>query len=130
MQGSVQVDALAFLEKFFLYGAMVYLLGNAMGSRLVAALFVATVLFPTSSARYACPGGQPRSPTGLMALIIAAMLALLPAEREVGGATEPKPRRSLQHERRLATGRADGRRAAAAGSTFVVNNGGFQGCRR
>jgi VanZ family protein len=81
MQGSVEVDTLAFLEKFFLYGAMVYLLGNAVGSRLVAALFAATVLFATSWAEIYLPGRSAEITDGLMALIIAAMFALLPAER-------------------------------------------------
>jgi hypothetical protein len=31
MNGSLQVDALAFLEKFFLYGSLIFLLGNAVG---------------------------------------------------------------------------------------------------
>ena len=38
MQGSLSVDTLAFLEKFFLYGSMIYLLGDAFGRRLPAAV--------------------------------------------------------------------------------------------
>jgi VanZ family protein len=100
MQGSVEVDTLAFLEKFFLYGAMVYLLGNAVGSRLVAALFVATVLFAASWAEIYLPGRSAEITDGLLALIIAVMFALLPTER-VGGATEPKPRPLTARERQL-----------------------------
>ena len=51
-------------REFFLYGTMVYLLGDAVGSRLAAALFAATVLFATSWAEIYLPGRQPRSPTG------------------------------------------------------------------
>ena len=101
MQGSVEVDTLAFLEKFFLYGTMVYLLGNAAGSRPVAALFAATVLFATSWAETYLPGRSAEITDGLTALIIAVMFALLPAEREVGGATEPKPRPLTARERQL-----------------------------
>jgi VanZ family protein len=101
MQGSVEVDTLAFLEKFFLYGAMVYLLGNAVGSRLVAALFVATVLFAASWAEIYLPGRSAEITDGLLALIIAVVFALLPTEREFGGATEPKPRPLTARERQL-----------------------------
>jgi hypothetical protein len=101
MQGSVAVDTLAFLEKFFLYGTMVYLLGKAVGSRLIAALFAATVLFATSWAEVYLPGRSAESTDGLLALIIAVIFALLPAEREFGGVTEPKSRPLTTRERQL-----------------------------
>jgi VanZ family protein len=101
MQGSLQVDTLAFLEKFFLYGAMVYLLGIALGSRLVAALFVTAVLFGTSWAEMYLPGRSAEITDGLMALLIAVVFALLPAEGDAGNAAGLQPRRLTSREQQL-----------------------------
>jgi VanZ family protein len=62
MQGSLRVDTLALLEKFFLYGGMVYLLGVALGRRLPAALLVAALRWRPAGRRSGCPSGPPRSP--------------------------------------------------------------------
>jgi hypothetical protein len=72
-----------------------------VGSRLVAALFVATVLFAASWAEIYLPGRSAEITDGLLALIIAVVFALLPTEREFGGATEPKPRPLTARERQL-----------------------------
>ena len=56
MNGSLQVDALAFLEKFFLYGALIFLLGNAVGRRWAATVFVTLLLLATSWAETYLPG--------------------------------------------------------------------------
>ena len=81
MQGSLSVDTLAFLEKFFLYGSMIYLLGDALGRRLPAAVITAALLFTTSWAETWLPGRSAEITDTLMALIVAVIFALLPAER-------------------------------------------------
>jgi VanZ family protein len=101
MQGSLQVDTQAFLEKFFLYGAMVYLLGVAMGSQLMAALLVAVVLFGTSWAEMYLPGRSAEITDGLMALLIAVVFASLPTDSEIGGTARSQPRRLTPRERQL-----------------------------
>ena len=82
MQGSVQVDTLAFLEKFFLYGSMIYLLGNALGHRLPAALLAAALLFATSWAETRLPGRSAEITDALMALMAAGIFTLLGPERD------------------------------------------------
>jgi hypothetical protein len=82
MHGSLQIDMLAFFEKFFLYGSMVYLLGRATGSPLAAALFVAALLFAVSWAEAYQPASSAEITDTLMALIIAAVFKLLPSGEE------------------------------------------------
>jgi VanZ family protein len=98
MQGSLSVDTLAFLEKFFLYGSMIYLLGDALG-RLPAAVITATLLFATSWAEAWLPGRSAEITDTLMALIVAVIFALLPAECDaVSASIAPRPN---ARERRL-----------------------------
>ncbi|HUD57938.1 MAG TPA: VanZ family protein [Acetobacteraceae bacterium] len=78
MHGSLQVDALAFLEKFFLYGSMLFLLGEALGRRLPAAIFVAVLLFSTSWAELYLPDRSGEITDALMSVMIAVVFALLP----------------------------------------------------
>jgi VanZ family protein len=111
MQGSLSVDTLAFLEKFFLYGSMIYLLGDALGRRLPAAVIVATLLFMTSWAEAWLPGRSAEITDTLMALIVAVIFALLPAEGDAGSpsiAPWPKARgrrlRDWQREQARALG--------------------------
>ena len=99
MQGSLSVDALAFLEKFFLYGSMVYLLGDALGRRLPAAVITAALLFATSWAEAWLPGRSAEITDTLIALIVAITFALLPAESDVGSA--PIASRFSGRDRRL-----------------------------
>ncbi|HME26236.1 MAG TPA: VanZ family protein [Acetobacteraceae bacterium] len=81
MQGSLTVDTLAFLEKCFLYGSMIYLLGNALGHRLPAALLTAALLFATSWAETRLPGRSAEITDALMALIVTGIFVLLGPER-------------------------------------------------
>ncbi len=98
MVGSLQVDALAFLEKFFLYGGLIFLLGNAFGRRLAATVLVTLVLFATSWAETYLPGRSGEITDGLMALMIAAVFAVIPEAGEAG----ERPQRPLTgRERRL-----------------------------
>jgi VanZ family protein len=89
MQGSLHADTLAFLEKFFLYGSLVYLLGKALGRRLPAALFTAALLFATSWAETWLPGRSAEITDALMALIAAIIFALLPASGDAGSTLPP-----------------------------------------
>ena len=81
MQGSLTVDTLAFLEKIFLYGSMIYLLGNALGHRLPAALLTAALLFATSWAETRLSGRSAEITDALMALIVTGIFVLLGPER-------------------------------------------------
>ena len=99
MHGSLSADALAFLEKFFLYGSMVYLLGDALGRRLPAAVITAALLFATSWAEAWLPGRSAEITDTLIALIVAITFALLPAESDVGSA--PIASRFSGRDRRL-----------------------------
>ena len=58
MQGSLTVDTLSFLEKFFLYGTTLYLLGSAFGRRLPVAIVLAALLFVTSWTETWLPGSS------------------------------------------------------------------------
>jgi hypothetical protein len=78
---------------------MLYLLGTAFGRRLPAAVFVAALLFATSWAETWLPGRSAEITDALMALMIAAVFALLTAERDAQ-ATPAAPRLSAR-ERRL-----------------------------
>lgn len=97
MQGSVRANTLALLEKFFLYGSMVYLLGMALGRMLPAALFTAAALFVTSWAETWLPGRSSEIADALIALIAAMIFTLLPADQEAAQVT----RKLSTRERRL-----------------------------
>jgi VanZ family protein len=79
MHGSLQVDALSFLEKFFLYGSMIFLLGSAIRSRFVATVFVTLLLFSTSWAETYLPGRSAEITDAVMAVLIGVVFALLPS---------------------------------------------------
>jgi VanZ family protein len=91
MQGSLVVDTLSFLEKFFLYGTTVYLLSVAYGRRLPVAIFVAAVLLATSWAETWLPGRSAEITDALMALIIALIFALMPPEGEAAPSVTQPP---------------------------------------
>lgn len=98
MRGSLQVDTLAFLEKFFLYGGMVYLLSVALGRRLPAVLLAAALLFAASWAEIRLPERSAEITDPLIAVLAACVFALLPAEPGAGSAPA---RRLTANERRL-----------------------------
>jgi VanZ family protein len=90
MFGSLTVDTLSFLEKFFLYGSMLYLLGLASGSRrLSVAVSVAVLLLATSWMETFLPGRSAEITDALMALIVALIFGLLPAEYDPAASTAP-----------------------------------------
>ena len=81
MFGSLTADTLAFLEKFFLYGSMLYLLRNASGRGWWFSTALAAVLLSvTSWLETYLPGRSAEITDTLMVLIIAVIFALLPPE--------------------------------------------------
>jgi VanZ family protein len=80
MFGSLMVDTLSFLEKFFLYGSVVYLLGFAAGRRWAVTLSVAAVIFATSWVQTFLPDRSAEITDGLMVLIIGLVFATIPSE--------------------------------------------------
>lgn len=101
MNGSLQVDALAFLEKFFLYGCLIFLIGNAVGQRWAATVFVTLLLLVTSWAETYLPGRSGEITDALMAVMIAAVFALMSVEREGKADGGPHQRPLTARERRL-----------------------------
>jgi VanZ family protein len=89
MYGSVVVDTLSFLEKFFLYGSLLYLLGIASARRLPVTVFVAALLLTTSGMETFLPGRSAEITDALLVVVIAAIFALLPPE--TGTVTDPRP---------------------------------------
>jgi VanZ family protein len=77
MQGSIDVDVLSFLEKFFLYGGLIWLLGEAGLSRRAAAGIVAATLFATSITETYLPHRSAEITDALMAILIAVIFALV-----------------------------------------------------
>ena len=82
MQGSTEIDVLAFLEKFFLYGGWIWLLTEAGVSRCAAAGLVTITLFATSIAEMYLPNRSGEITDALMALAIAGVFALMNKEDE------------------------------------------------
>ncbi|MEJ0015662.1 MAG: VanZ family protein [Acetobacteraceae bacterium] len=81
MHGSLLLDMLAFLEKFFLYGSVLYLLGKGIGRPLVTTIVVAGLLFVTSWVETYLPDRSAEITDTLIAIIVAIVFALLPAGR-------------------------------------------------
>jgi VanZ family protein len=82
MHGSVEIDVLAFLEKFFHYGGWIWLLMEARVSRRAAAALVAGILFATSVAETYLPHRSGEVTDAVMALAIAGVFALMNNEDE------------------------------------------------
>jgi len=82
MQGSIEIDVLAFLEKFFLYGGWIWLLMEVGVSRRAAAGLVAGTLFATSVTEMYLPHRSGEVTDAVMALAIAGVFALMNKEDE------------------------------------------------
>ncbi len=76
MSGSTEIDVLSFMEKCFLYGSLLFLLGRAGMRPVFAAILVAGMLFGTSWAR-PISGRSAEITDALMTLLIAAGFALI-----------------------------------------------------
>jgi VanZ family protein len=77
MRGSIAVNVLSFMEKSFLYGSLLFLLGRAGMRPVLAAIVVAGMLFATSWAETYLPGRSAEITDALMALLIAAAFAMI-----------------------------------------------------
>ena len=96
MSGSVEIDILSFLEKFFLFGSSIWLLTRA-GLRLRSATFVvAVILFITGQAQTYLPNRSAEITDAAVALLIGAVFALVENETRRNMASVPERRRSPQ----------------------------------
>ena len=96
MSGSVEIDVLSFLEKFFLFGSSIWLLTRA-GLRLRSSTFVvAAILFITGQAQTFLPNRTAEITDAAMALLIGAVFALIEDETRRNMASVPERRRSPQ----------------------------------
>ena len=77
MNGAVEVDVLSFMEKCFLYGSLLFLLGRAGTRPVFAAILVAGMLFATSWAETYLPDRSAEITDALMTLLIAGGFALI-----------------------------------------------------
>ena len=77
MNGAVEVDVLSFLEKCFLYGSLLFLLGRAGMRPVFAAILVAGTLFATSWAETYLPDRSAEITDALMTLMIAGGFVLI-----------------------------------------------------
>ena len=77
MYGSINIDVLSFLEKFFQYGAVIWLLVEIGMSRRSATGIVVSTLFATSLAETYLPHRSAEITDALMALTIGGIFALI-----------------------------------------------------
>jgi len=85
LYGSLELNILSFLEKAFLYGAMIWLLDKS-GLRLgTSTILVAVLLFATSLAETYLPGRSAEITDALMSLLIGAIIAAVQTPTEGGG---------------------------------------------
>jgi hypothetical protein len=77
MHGSIAVDVSSFMEKCFLYGSLLFLLGRAGMRRVLAAILVAAVLFATSWLETYLPDRSAEITDALMTLLLAAAFVLV-----------------------------------------------------
>jgi VanZ family protein len=81
MTGSLEIDLMAFLEKCFLYGSLLFLLIEAGWRLRNSALFIALALFATSWVETYLPGRSAEITDAVMVLLIAVGFGLLGARR-------------------------------------------------
>jgi len=77
MHGSISVNMLSFLEKFFLYGSLIWLLVEIGIQLRWATLVVALLLFATSWMEVFLPGRSAEITDTIMALLIGCIMALM-----------------------------------------------------
>ncbi len=82
MKGSITVNTLSFLEKFFLYGGAIYLLGVACARLWPGAVLITGALFMTSWMEVYLPGRSAEITDATLALTAALVFALLAPARE------------------------------------------------
>jgi VanZ family protein len=92
--GSTSIATMAMLEKFFLYGSLIWLIAEALLPLWLATLLVASLLFATSVVETHLPGRSAEITDAIMALIIG---LIMPALRQPVRRTPPvaeAPRRA------------------------------------
>jgi VanZ family protein len=77
MEGSLEVNIQSFLEKFFLYGSLMWLLTMSCMRLSGAAILVSATLFATSMVEIYLPNRSAEITDAVMALLIAAMFGLI-----------------------------------------------------
>jgi VanZ family protein len=99
MHGSIDVDVQSFLEKFFLYGNLIWLLVRSGMPLRPAAFLVAAGLFASSWAEIYLPDRSAEITDAILALAIAEVFARMPAE--AGANAKPSPVMPAPSIRRL-----------------------------
>ena len=89
LYGSVEVNITSFLEKAFLYGALIWLLDKSGLRSGVSTILVAILLFATSWAEIYLPGRSAEITDALMALLIGAIIATI--KTATGGSRKGTP---------------------------------------
>jgi VanZ family protein len=82
LYGSVEVNILSFLEKTFLYGALIWLLDKSGLRSGVSTILVAIMLFAASWAETHLPGRSAEITDALMALLIGIIMAVVKSPTE------------------------------------------------
>ena len=82
LYGSVEVNITSFLEKAFLYGALIWLLDKSGLRSGVSTILVAILLFATSWAEIYLPGRSAEITDALMALLIGVIIAAIKTPTE------------------------------------------------
>jgi VanZ family protein len=82
LYGSVEVNILSFLEKTFLYGALIWLLDKSGLRSGVSTILVAIMLFAASWAETYLPGRSAEITDALMALLIGIIMAVVKSPTE------------------------------------------------
>ncbi len=83
MEGSISVNVMAFCEKSFLYGALLYLFTEAGGRFRTAVLIVGGVLFTTSWMQTYLPGRSAEITDLVMVLLLAGVFALFYSRQQI-----------------------------------------------
>jgi hypothetical protein len=85
MSGDLVIDVMSFLQKFFLYGSLIWLL-TQVGWQLRSAIFsTALILFITSEAERFLPGRSAEISDAFMVLVIGTIFALIAPEASKNG---------------------------------------------
>jgi VanZ family protein len=86
LYGALELNIMSFLEKAFLYGALIWLLARSgLGPR-VSTILVAIMLFATSWAETRLPGRSAEITDALMAILIGAVIVVLAGPATVAAA--------------------------------------------
>jgi VanZ family protein len=82
LYGSIEVNITSFLEKAFLYGALIWLLDKSGLRSVVSTILVVILLFATSWAETYLPGRSAEITDALMALLIGTIIAVVKTPTE------------------------------------------------